>query len=323
MFPATLIFLAVLAQQPIGDVQTTDATVTGSVTLTNGAATVRSGSEISAGDHNARILLRRGGLLQVCSQSAITITSSASGKENLIALNKGSVEAHYELGPQSDAIITPDFRIQLPGPGAFHVAVSSTPRGDTCVQSLPGDTASVIVNEQMGEGTHQVRPGEAILFRGGMVTGGEKPLNDCGCALPKETLTASAPPASRQGDPLAFPEEQSRQAAEAAATGKPLPQQPSSFPPAANQPQMQVEAPMVFRGDTPPGPRADATTSADKTKSVPIPAAPPQARVIAAAPAPAPVQAAESKPQKKNIFQRLGSAIAGLFHHKKTPASSS
>jgi hypothetical protein len=139
---------SVHAQAPIGQVHSTDASLRGSVVLVDSGATVMSGAQITAGEKNASLKLTRGGEMNVCSGSSITITSSNNGRENLIGLSSGAIETHYNLASNADTIMTPDFRLLLAGPGAFHFGISMSQRGDMCVQSLPGNASSISVNEQ-------------------------------------------------------------------------------------------------------------------------------------------------------------------------------
>ena len=321
LLAASLVLAGVCAaQKPIGEVESGDATVRGSVSIGPTGTTLMSGSQVSAGEKIARVRLTRGGELDVCPNSSLTVTSSARGDQNLIALNSGTVETHYSLASESDSIVTPDFRIQLPGPGAFHVAVSVTPRGDTCVESLQGNSSSVIVNEQMGDGTHQVRPGERVMFKNGAVSGADlKYATPCGCIAPKSDKKAEDPE-------LKFPEEQSRQAAE---TAKHEPEKPKvapqddqslTAPPpttASGGETTQVDVPMVYR----------APEKKDPVPAAATPAAPVQTAQAQTAPTPSTAQASvpvtptdqsqlpEKKP-KKNFFQKIGSAIAGFFKRK-------
>ena len=312
-----MLMSAAMAQKPIGEVESTDATVRGAVILASGGATVMSGSQITAGANAARLKLTRGGELLVCSQSSISITSSATGKEHLIGLNSGAIEIHYSLSSAADTIMTPDFRVQLPGPGQFHVAVSMNSKGDTCVQSLAGNTSSVVVNEQMGDGTHQVRPGEHVVFHNSSVAIPETASSaNCGCPTP--------PPVQKAKEELGFPEEESKRAAEEIKAGKYKAEAAGSFSSPVNTAsgpaQLQVDAPMVFKGDAMPAVAAPSSPESSKAvEPVKLASATEQASTTVAEGKPEPKMEPPpvAKPHKKNIFQRIGSAFASLFKAKK------
>jgi hypothetical protein len=308
----TALILAVApasAQVPIGHVESNDASVRGSVVLSSsGGATVMSGAQITAGDKNASLKLARGGQVHVCAGGSISITSSNSGHENLIGLNSGAIETDYNLASNADTIMTPDFRLLLAGPGAFHFGISLSQRGDMCVQSLAGNTSSIIVNEQLGEGTHQVKPGEAVVFHNGRVDKAvPNPAQNCGC-----DPRANSAPKPAVATEFGFPEQQSRTAAEAVAAGKPAPKNPGIALPenSATQPgqvYMQVDAPIVFRGeDALPRPPSTARAELPPVPPVPTLALAPNPQTQAETPAAKP-------PVKKKWFQRLGSALASVF----------
>src|SRR5207302_8349502 len=95
--------------------------------------------------------------------------------------------------------------------GAFAFAVGTTPTGGRSGRSRPGNASSIIVNEQFGDGAHQVKPGEQISFRNGHVDDSAPDAASCGCP---------APPAEfRKDGALGFPEQQSRNAEQAVAAG--------------------------------------------------------------------------------------------------------
>ena len=298
-----LIFLPCVlsAQQApvIGEVQSPDATVRGSVVLGNHGASLVSGSQVTAGQSNAKIELKRGGSLQVCKESDATLTSATGGRDMLVALSTGALEVHYSLQSTSDTIVTPDFRLTLTGPGAFDLAVGIAGNGGMCVRSLPGSAASVIVNEQFGDGAHQVKPGEQVTFRNGKVDGSSPDAAGCGC--PK-TQTVASPATAKNDGALGFPEQQSRKAEEAVAAGLPAPSNPgvAIAPEQAAKPGQvftQIDAPIVFRAEDLPGP-------APKVVRKDLPAIPAGFMPEAEPP----------RPQEKRAwYQRFGRAIASIF----------
>jgi hypothetical protein len=253
--PLFLVVMQGHAQVPVGDVYSSDATVKGAVALSVAGTRVMSGSSVKAGLSNASVRLIRGGELRVCPGSSVSLTSSANAGQIMVAMSSGTIETHYPLANSRDSIMTPDFEITLNGPGLFHLAVSTDESGNTCVQSLHGNTGSVTLSELMGDGSYTVKPGEQVIFRAGHASNPGPVVGNCGCpaALPmKRAAAESAKPV-------------------ATAAAAPLPQvaaliasAPKSAnvtaPPPAEQPgsvHVQVEAPFVFRASEPP-PRPDA-----------------------------------------------------------------
>lgn len=297
-----LLFSAVACAQDaavIGDVTSPDVTVRGAVIVGSTGTSIVSGSQISAGESNADIHLKRTGELQVCKRSSITVTSSTRGREMLIALNSGSLETHYSLASASDSIITPDFRLLLTGPGAFHFAIGTLPQGGLCVRSLPGNASSLNVNEQFGDGAHQVKPGEQVTFHNGKVDDLTPDAADCGCPQPIKVVE------QKEAAPgLGFPEQQSKTAEQEVAAGRPAPVGPALVVPAGQaakpgQTFTQIDAPVVYRAeDVPPSQPSVA-------RNVLPPVQPP---------VPTPSAQPPSKPmQKRKWYQRFGNALASIF----------
>jgi hypothetical protein len=251
--------IAALAQQPIGELYATDASVRGSVILAGSGTSVLSGSQIAAGARTATLQLERGGNVLICPRTGLSASSSQNGRQLLFSLNSGNLVLNYPIGSASDSLLTPDFRLLLPGPGTIHVAVSVQPNGDTCVQSLPMNESALVVSEAMGDESYQVKQNEAVIFKGGHIQGASATHQSCGCAMPPATQVAHAAPPPAP-PPKPSPTSGAALAAaldtgsipKAAVTAAPAsPADPA--PPNIADAHLAVDAPFVFRGDnTPP-----------------------------------------------------------------------
>jgi len=337
-----LCLLSTLASaQRIGDLYASDATVKGGVRYTPNGLEVDNGSVITAGQHSASVRLARGGQVRICPGTNLTVNSSPKGQELMLAMSAGSLEGEYDLPATADAILTPDFRILISGPAKVDVSISASPNGDACVRSR-GEDSYVIVSELMGDDFYRVHPNEQAIFHPGSVKRPE--LNDainCGCPAPSPIQQAEIPPAApptppAQATPAPVPEQKAspaptpeqtvppaqvhqaptpkqNAAALAAVVNEPavaaaanaaasLPQQPAS------QVQVQVDAPMVFRGA---GSSQDADVTATLAR-VHIERLPwPQTPAISPEP-PSPSKAkTQNGGQKKGFFRRLVGALFG------------
>jgi hypothetical protein len=168
-------------QKTIGEVFSGEASVRGSVLLTAQGTRVLSGSEVTAGGGAALLKLTRGGQVRICPKTNLSLGADASGRTLSLGLNAGSMELDYTLASSSDTLMTPDFRLQLVSPGSFHLAISVSAAGDTCLRSLPGNNASVFVAEMLGNESYQLSPGKNVMFVGGKISGASEAPEVCGC----------------------------------------------------------------------------------------------------------------------------------------------
>jgi hypothetical protein len=292
--------------------------------LTLAANTASVGSSFAAGADTAVISLSSGGEVRVCPGTTLSITPSQNKHNLLLGMNTGALEAHLQLDASSDSVMTPDFRILLVGPGEFHYAFSADSQGNTCVRALPGNTASAIVTELLGDRTYQVKATDQLVFHSGRLDHVDMavPL-ECGCPparpaierasndLPVENQAASGalPPVN------AHPTQSMASSSIASTGGIPAPNTAQiAAPPVPNELHVQISAPLVFNATGPP------PAPVEDVRALPLDVRGMQVPELSVAPSPpangqtarSAGSSADSHP--RGFFHKLGHFFSSMFH---------
>jgi hypothetical protein len=214
---------------------------------------VASGASITAGDQIAILRLTRGGEVRVCPGTTVSVATSSNGHDLMLGMSKGAMETHYSVQESLDSVLTPDFRIVLPGPGEFNLAISTDSKGNTCVGSMAGSTSSAVVAELLGSGTYEIKPEQQVLFREGRLDSVEKPVASCGCPPAAEPVlqasaeNAQAIPEDKAGEKLTLENSSDGGPTSAPPSTSPVPSSAQDRQP-ADSAKPEVESPLVFSG---------------------------------------------------------------------------
>lgn len=246
------------AQQPIGRIRMEEATVSGDLEVTGGAANLRGGATVTAKDHTAQLNLERGGAVRVCATSSLHV--SAGGSEGaapplLFALDRGAMEIQTVVANR-DVVITPDLRFTTAARGPLDLRVRVTRNGDTCVENRGERAPTLDIVEQFGDATYQLRAGQHVFFEhGSLKEVVDHESSPCGCP-PVPTISvadagaSAAPAAAAKPGAKASPTEAEHPFPVAQSQGlAPTPEIPQAPP---GQVHAQVSTTLSYEATPPP-----------------------------------------------------------------------
>jgi hypothetical protein len=297
--------LLLAQQQPIAFVPTQGVTLSGSLEVANGRASIGNNGTITAGDKTARIQLARGGELALCESTKVhlstdnTLDQSTHPGDNalMIALDRGAFEAHYTPGPYSDVVMTPDLRILISGPGKADLSLRVGDNGDTCIDNHGANAPYVTVNNLFSGGVYRVQPNQRVLLEHADVDQVvDNEAAPCGCPSAPSLPIASRHNGMPVGGPSSTPADTDFPLAESEGL-QPPPPPPSSPVVPVGTPHAEVAVPLIFDGTQSP-PSEPATTAAAPADTD-------------APPAPQPA------PRKRGFFHSFGHFFAHLFGRKE------
>ena len=276
----TLIAVALLTapayaqQQPIAYVPTEGVSLSGSLAVANGRASIGNNGTITAGASTAHVQLARGGELQLCASTKVHLSREASPEPTadsalMIALDRGAIEASYTPGRYSDVLLTPDLRILISGPGQADLKIRTNEKGDTCIDNHGANAPYVTVTSQFEGGLYRVQPNQRVMFEhGSLQEVVDNEPEPCGCPaaappvsvasaapgiVPNTNTAASAKPAPPVGGPSSTPADTSFPLAESEGL-KPPPPPPTQPVVPVGTAHAEVQVPITYDAKTTPNP---------------------------------------------------------------------
>jgi hypothetical protein len=282
--------------------------VSGSLSVSNGRATVGNDGTITAGEQPADVALTRGGNLKVCATTKIHLSTdnTTPGGALMIALDRGALEAHYTPGQYSDVLLTPDLRILVSAPGQADLSIRVNSQGDTCVDNHGDDAPYLLASSLFEGGAYRIQPNQRVLFEHGSLRDVvDNEQDPCGCppdvpvsvANAGTTGTNPAQPGQKVSSTVAqnpFPLAESEGL-------KPAPPLPTTPAVPVGQAHVEVSAPIAYDANNPNPPPAPPPASS----SAPIPV-PTSAITVAQSPQP-------PAPPHSGFFHHIGHFFRKLF----------
>lgn len=273
------------AQQPIAYVPTEGVSLSGSLAVENGKASIGNDGTVTAGDSTAHVSLVRGGELRLCASTKVHLsketsagapTDPAADSALMIALDRGAIEASYTPGKYSDVLLTPDLRILVSGPGQADLKVRTNEKGDTCIDNHGGNAPYVTVTSQFEGGLYRVQPNQRVMIEhGSLQQVVDNESESCGCPAPPPPVSVAsaapgivtsgsrvptpkpAPPPGNMpvGGPSSTPADTAFPLAESEGL-KPPPTAPTQPVVPAGTPHAQVDVPITYDAKATPDPAA-------------------------------------------------------------------
>jgi hypothetical protein len=304
LLPFVLYAPLLAAQQPIGRTSATEVQVSGAVDISHGETMLGNGSAITAGKQAVKITLERGGELRLCSTSTVHLSKDRSIEDPgssalMMALDRGAIEANYDVGKYSDVLLTPDLRILISGPGQAQLSIRVNTKGDTCVDNHGPGAPYITVSSQLEGGAYRVLPDQRVNFEHGSLSEVvDHEPEPCGCPPMPVTSVASA-----SGGPSSTPADTAFPIAESEGLASPPPPPTAPAVP-AGETHAQVTVPLTYNGEKPAAVPAAAPAS---SPPAPAPAAP------AAPPTPPPEAAPPPPTSQGGFFHRIGHFFSRIF----------
>jgi hypothetical protein len=249
---------ATCSAQDIAQVPIEGLKLKGALSVQDGHAILGSGSQITAGEKAATLLIPHRGTVKLCATTTLKLTrdtrqNAASGL--MMSLERGALEVHLAIGEYSDVVLTPDFHILISPPGVADVGIWLNQQGDTCIENNEnaGQAAPyILVSDLFDDGLYRVQPGQRVQFQHGSVREVVDHYREpCGCPPPITSVADSGKKgavAARPGEKVAksdnpFPLAES--------AGLATPATPLIKPPAAGEISASVTAQLRFDAKNP------------------------------------------------------------------------
>lgn len=313
-------------QQPIAYVSTEGVSLSGSLSVENGKASIGNNGTITAGDATAHVQLARGGELRLCASTKVHLSKDASTNPGdatsdsalMIALDRGAIEASYTPDKYSDVLLTPDLRILISGPGQADLKIRTNQKGDTCIDNHGANAPYVTVTSQFEGGLYRVQPNQRLMFEhGSLQQVVDNEAEPCGCPAAAPLSVASAAPGivtngvnpAKPGQPIGGPSSTPADTAFPLAESeglKPPPPAPSQPVVPAGVAHAQVDAPITYDAKATPNPAQPGAAGTTPDETPPVPTVPPAE----------PLPPTQKPPNQGGFFHSLGRFFARLFGGK-------